>query len=293
MSDSIIDEFIIEAKELIDVSEEAFLSLEGDGNSEEVYKLVFRCFHTLKGSAGMVGMMEMQSHMHLVEDRFQEFAAKHEQIVNHIDFFLSALDVGRQILKGESVSFNYSLTAEEAAADASAGSDDDFDLLRADLFEDLKGSVLVVGAGKKTSAPIIEALECKVSCIANAAGLKELVGTDSTLTLIVTEKYANEISTILGDAISNYSILVWSENSHEKYTNWTESYGVKLLKDLVRIYSEEKSLKYAYNKAVMLLMYQLSDLEPYLLENKKEHVLKTLKEEISYLMSVKAKLRER
>lgn len=68
--------------------------------------------------------------------------------------------------------------------------------------------------------------------------------------------------------------------------------GGDALRIIIETLSENRVLKFAYNKAVMLLLYQLSDIEDFLIEKKKAHILKTLKVEIKELMEIKAKVRK-
>ncbi len=103
-----IEEFKNEATELLDDAEKNLLSLEKGGDFAKTYAAVFRVFHSLKGGAGMLGMQELQSHMHHLENHYQE--CKHlKSIPAHIaSYFLNGIDTSRQIMAGEKVSFDYS-----------------------------------------------------------------------------------------------------------------------------------------------------------------------------------------
>ena len=56
MDSSVMDEFFIEAEELLTDAEDALLALERGESSEVVYNKVYRNFHSLKGASGMMGL---------------------------------------------------------------------------------------------------------------------------------------------------------------------------------------------------------------------------------------------
>lgn len=107
MSSSFLDEFSIEAKELLDEMEEGLLDIEGGGDWQENYNKVYRAMHSLKGASGMMGLDDLQGHMHRVEDQFESMKSNQEKLKTYIDFFLDAVDHGRNILKGEVSDFEY------------------------------------------------------------------------------------------------------------------------------------------------------------------------------------------
>ena len=72
--DNLIDEFISEAGELLDEIESELLNFDpSQPLPKETYSLIFRNFHSLKGSSGMMGLDELQRHTHLLEDKFQSY----------------------------------------------------------------------------------------------------------------------------------------------------------------------------------------------------------------------------
>ena len=62
------EQFVTEARELIRQATEDLIALERDGTSPERIDRVFRAFHTLKGSAGVVELPAMSVVMHAAED---------------------------------------------------------------------------------------------------------------------------------------------------------------------------------------------------------------------------------
>ena len=62
------DQFVAEARELIRQATDNLIALERDGMSPERIDSVFRAFHTLKGSAGVVELPAMSIVLHAAED---------------------------------------------------------------------------------------------------------------------------------------------------------------------------------------------------------------------------------
>ena len=62
------EQFIAEARELIHQATDDLIAAERDGFSAERIDRVFRAFHTLKGSAGVVDLPAMGLTLHAAED---------------------------------------------------------------------------------------------------------------------------------------------------------------------------------------------------------------------------------
>ncbi|EQC50444.1 Hpt domain-containing protein [Bacteriovorax sp. DB6_IX] len=288
MDNPLLAEFSVEAGELLDESEDALLELDKGKDPQECYNLVFRCFHSLKGSAGMMGLDDMQKHMHLVEDRFQSYSDKVEDLKGMVDYFLMSIDVAREIMKGNAVEFDYRVDQVFEKEEQ-----DEFDELSRDLFKRMELPILVVGSGKASAKSIIESLPNKeVFCVATANKLDAVKELSKPITIIVKEEHLTSVTSYLEDKSDEHTLIVWGEKAHDKFLVWNEAMGGDALRIIIETLSENRVLKFAYNKAVMLLLYQLSDIEDFLIEKKKAHILKTLKVEIKELMEIKAKVRK-
>ena len=62
------EQFVTEARELIRQATDDLIVLERDGASPDRIDRVFRAFHTLKGSAGVVELPAMSIMLHAAED---------------------------------------------------------------------------------------------------------------------------------------------------------------------------------------------------------------------------------
>lgn len=66
--DSVLQTFIVEARELMQEMEDSLLRLEGDSESPDIIGAIFRAAHTIKGSAGLFGLSPIVGFTHIVED---------------------------------------------------------------------------------------------------------------------------------------------------------------------------------------------------------------------------------
>ena len=86
--------FKSEVDELVEDAEEVLISLESDVSNEELINEIFRIFHSIKGSAGVVGFNEMAHFAHGVEnilDRVRQGELKISR--NLISLILESIDI--------------------------------------------------------------------------------------------------------------------------------------------------------------------------------------------------------
>ena len=88
----LLDEFALEATELLDEAEDALLKIDHDQDIKKIYNLVFRTFHSLKGSSGMMGFKELQRHLHLLEDYLQKSKNDFAHFKASADYYLKGVD---------------------------------------------------------------------------------------------------------------------------------------------------------------------------------------------------------
>ena len=118
MDDSMLEEFKLEAFELLEESEESLLSLETNGDFEQCYNSIFRCFHSLKGGAGMFGLEELQGFMHKVENLIDKKRDKELFDEKLISFLLNTMDQVKSYLEGGSYNFVFEYDESEKAEEA-------------------------------------------------------------------------------------------------------------------------------------------------------------------------------
>jgi len=100
MIDRYTDIFREEARELLGELEAALLELEQQPSDPELIGRAFRALHTLKGSAGMVGLTDIESLVHEVESVFDQVRSGRLQVgSNLISLSLAVRDLLRNMLE--------------------------------------------------------------------------------------------------------------------------------------------------------------------------------------------------
>lgn len=68
----LVDQFVIEARELMDQLEQDLLALEKSPTEKELIESAFRAMHSIKGNAGLLGLQDIQSVCHRAESFLDE-----------------------------------------------------------------------------------------------------------------------------------------------------------------------------------------------------------------------------
>jgi two-component system chemotaxis sensor kinase CheA len=111
-TESELAEFKAEARELLDVAERSLLSLDKGEEYRASFDTIFRSFHNLKGAAGMMELLSLQSHMHELESILMSFKEASALPIAHVSFFLRGVDSARIVLDGGQIHFDYQVGAE-------------------------------------------------------------------------------------------------------------------------------------------------------------------------------------
>lgn len=109
LEQEMLQEFLIEAKELLEELDNNFVILESKPDDSDLINEIFRAVHTIKGGAGMVGNEKLQTVAHRMEDILNKIRKGETTLSSDIiDPLLSGLDVLKQITdcldQGEDVS---------------------------------------------------------------------------------------------------------------------------------------------------------------------------------------------
>jgi FixJ family two-component response regulator len=146
-SDADVQEFVVEASELLEAAEAELLHAEKSPSST-FYDAAFRAFHSIKGGAGMLGMPDLQAHMHKIESQWGALKGKGSPTRAESEYFLHAIDAGRKLLHRQSIDFNYAgpqgtaisspPTAPAAKTRGTIYAVDDEELILENLAENLK-----------------------------------------------------------------------------------------------------------------------------------------------------------
>lgn len=113
--DADVKEFLIEASELFDSAEDELLKVER-GESTNFYDSIFRVLHSVKGGSGMLGLNEVQTHMHKVESQWSNIKGRTQLSRHESSYFLDAIDSARKMMSGEAVNFDYDRLGKEGSS---------------------------------------------------------------------------------------------------------------------------------------------------------------------------------
>lgn len=116
IDDEMIKEFKEEAAELLEDAENGLMALVKGAEFQSNYNQIFRSFHSLKGGAGMFGLIEVQGHLHQIETQFESLNGEGSITESQIDYFLNSIDVAKSLFLGSKVDFNYDEFGNETRA---------------------------------------------------------------------------------------------------------------------------------------------------------------------------------
>ncbi len=135
--EEIIQDFLVEAGEILDDLGEQLVSLEQTPDDTELLNAVFRGFHTIKGGASFIALTALVDVCHIAEDTFNQLRQGERTIDAHL------MDVMLRVVDVLNVMFDEVRAGDQPTAADSA------------LIEDLKG--LLTPAGGAAPAAVAEA----------------------------------------------------------------------------------------------------------------------------------------
>lgn len=92
--DDIVQDFLIESREILDALQQQLVDLEQSPEDRELLNAIFRGFHTIKGGAGFLNLDPLVTVCHLTEDLFNLLRAGEKTLdADMMDVVLQALDV--------------------------------------------------------------------------------------------------------------------------------------------------------------------------------------------------------
>lgn len=99
--DDLLNEFLTETAESIDVVDVELVKLEQDPNNKEVLDNIFRLVHTIKGTCGFLGLPRLESVAHSSENVLGKFRDGELEVSEHaVTVILESLDRIKEILAG-------------------------------------------------------------------------------------------------------------------------------------------------------------------------------------------------
>ena len=93
VDEEILQDFLIEAGEILELLSEQLVALENDPNDSELLNAIFRGFHTVKGGAGFLSLSPMVDVCHEAENTFDLLRTGKRQVsADLMDIILQAVD---------------------------------------------------------------------------------------------------------------------------------------------------------------------------------------------------------
>jgi len=94
VDEEILQDFLVEAGEILELLSEQLVELENNPNDAELLNAIFRGFHTVKGGAGFLSLTELVETCHGAENVFDCLRQKNRTVSSSLmDTILGALDV--------------------------------------------------------------------------------------------------------------------------------------------------------------------------------------------------------
>lgn len=315
-SDEEIQEFKIEAQELIDSAEVELLAVENKGAFPQHYDAIFRVFHSLKGGAAMLGMEKLQAHMHSLENIFTNLKGQKEIEKNLTTFFLQGLDAARQILSGRDVQFDFTLpngaakketpplpkekvlTVEAKPKEISSGAldtqkvlvyvlDDETELLS--ILETIVREADMECVSFSQPAQMISVFEERrpdvlltdmaMPGMTGMDVLRVVKGMDPDVPVVFLSGYLSKEVLIEAIQFGLFAAIEKPCQSHQVVSTCLSA-------------ARQHHLSKMFNRAVNLLLYQFSDLESYLRKEGKEDIANAVKKEVDTVLSHRRKFRQ-
>ncbi len=94
-----INEFKTESFELLDFAENNLLNYDSSGDYQTTYNGLFRAFHSLKGSCGMMGLIQLQELLHRLENLLVSTKDNLKISKSQMEIFLEGIDKSKKLFQ--------------------------------------------------------------------------------------------------------------------------------------------------------------------------------------------------
>ncbi len=313
-----IEEFKIEAEELLDGAESSLLDIDKGGEVSKNYDSIFRAFHSVKGAAGMLNWGTLQHHMRLLENHFQQCKESDTLSKTRVTYFLDGIDASRKILNMEEIQFTYDLPKDvektaingaksfsQPMAVKSAPSkgpmsvdlkkvrvpifvlDDEADIVEI-LTEILSDSGFEVFGFTDASEALAAVTVKKPQAFFSDMNMPTLTGLEVVHAL---HKIDPDIPVVFVSAHLSKEILIESL-SYGVYGAIEKPFNVEQILAIAKSATRRHQLGLLLSRSVNFVMYQFSALDEYLVEKGLHEIRDMMVKEMQVLLDVRRELRE-
>ncbi|NOT79547.1 MAG: response regulator [Bacteriovoracaceae bacterium] len=297
MNHEMIDEFKKEAVKKLENIKNCFLNLNKGEDFLTQFNLILKSFHSLKGSTGMFGFMDLHLHIQKLESLFESQKNKGVITKAQIDYFLKGVEIALKKLNGESVDFNHaSLT--------------DFDFINSTAQTsnnklskpNNRGLIFIIDNDKNISETLIKLINEEGFNAKTFLSLSELLIAlkIENPDLIIAEMKDNEILKKVRELNSNIPFIAISEKLTTEKIFDLLSQDVRgfiekpikeeLIKPEVERVFAQSQVNALLQKSINYILYQYNELDIYLKDTSKENIRLSLKDELKNILHLQKKL---
>lgn len=309
-TDIMLDEFKIEASEMFQNAEDAFLNIENGMDFSSNYNSIFRSFHSLKGAAGMFGLDDLQSHMHNLESLFEGLKINGTLQKHQVDYFLLGIDAAKSIINGESTSFCHIGLEEFNQVSTSPVSITPKVVAEGKRREDRKKGVVFIVDDEPEIVEILSIIiESDDYVIHKFFDGREALNAFTTFKpdvilsdIIMPHLNGIELLKEIYKINSNIPIVFISGNVSKERMQEALSYGAyafidKPFDNLTILNTCRNALKKSQamrllDKSINFILYQFSDIDQFLKSQGRENVRLTLKNELQVILELRKILKK-
>lgn len=294
--DGMIDEFKVEAAELFENAENSLLNIDKGENFLSNFNNIFRSFHSLKGAAGMFGLLALQEHMHKLESLFEAQKKVGKMNNKQVDYFLSGIDTAKKLLDGEDANFYHieivdfnkedqDLTPTPTPAATSAKPKTKLDRKKGVIF-----IVTNTTESASTLGGIFESNGYAIFKYANPQDALEQLDSLNPEVVFGGIEIVQEMKTqapetpviFISESISQDTIKEAFKNGAYAFSE--KPYESLLLLALVGNAINKNKTMQLLEKSVNYILYQFTDLDLYLKSQGKEGIRTALKKDLQYIL---------
>jgi PleD family two-component response regulator len=292
--DSELEEFRSEAMDLIEEAEKNLLEFENGQLFRPCYDAVFRCFHSLKGAAGMLELEYLRNHMHHLEDLFAGYKDSQNISPLEITFFLEGIDATKRIVSGENIEFKFDIPKIKLNEEKTT-------FKKTDIFiiDDEEDLVQILGnymtksqfSWKGFTDPSLAMQEIESNPPSLVISDLRMPKMDGLTLLKNLRKISKDIPFIIISAeLSKESLLEAISQGVAAVIEkpFRESQVVAQVTQTFH----QSELNELLNRAIEVLMFHMPDLEQFLILNNKSEILKILKRDVTGLLSKRRQLKQ-
>ncbi len=286
------EEFINEALELLSIAESALMAIEDGANFTSKYDSIFRSFHSIKGASGMLGMTYLNAHMHKIEDDFGKLKSRTELTQSQCTYFLKAIDTARIGLDGNEISFDYDTKISEQEVEKIESVD-------AFIVDDEEDLVEILGAylarekiswrGFSSPSAALEAIKLSPPRIVlTDLSMPQMDGL--TLSREIKKIYSELPIIIVSGYLSREALLEASKAGISGFVEKPAKHNTVITQ--VKQALVEAEMASLLDTTIKIILFQLPEIEEYLLKKGKSDNFNLLKTDIIKLLERKRLLKK-